>query len=69
VTPDALTTLLSCSSARPPCNFKALFVAMASFLVAFKAFVLRALWRLSMRTASITTITISDDGFIACRRL
>jgi hypothetical protein len=29
----------------------------------------RALWRLSMRTASIATIAISDDGFIACRRL
>jgi hypothetical protein len=65
-THDDLTTLLSRLSARLPCGFKALLVAMAS-LVALELFVLQALWRLSMRTALIVTIAISDDGIIACR--
>ncbi len=69
MTHDALTMLLSCSMARLPYNFKALFVAMASILVVFEAFMLQALWRLSMRTASIATTAISKDGFIACRHL
>jgi hypothetical protein len=54
------------SLARLPCGFKALLVAMAS-LVALELFVFQVLWCLLMRMALILTITISNDGIIACR--
>jgi hypothetical protein len=41
---------------------------MAS-LVMLEVFFLQMLWRLLMRTASIATIAISNDGVIACHCL
>ena len=65
VTHNALTTLLSCLSVRPPCGIKAEF-CHALLLCRLQGVCLARLWRLSSRTTLIATIVISNDVVITC---